>query len=395
MFDVGVERIKSERAAKEAQLSHEQASTRHDAAMATGEETDIEVKKQRRDAGQKWMDAMNAWETETDPEKKKAALDRVRLWGEAFSGKMGTERMTYATGVIAQAMGLAKIPLSTPMQLLTADDTAKLDVALRELLEKTKTTSTAGVDAYGNETHSSKTDATHLGGDRPLHPAPTHMGSAPAAGKKSSIGEEEYRIAKAGGKLAPKALEAANRYAIDNGLALPVPITPADRKSLAGLTNLEAALPDLEKYSTVLGSTKSRLKLQEIVNQVTKTGANSGMISSVEGFIGAGANAVLVNSLTPEEQNFLVAYNQGREAVQTMRQFAGVSRSTQALYNAMAALLPNPGQTKNQAMARDQIARLRKQIATARATVGGAPEESAPGNPPNTKKADKFGVVYE
>ena len=71
---------------------------------------------------------------------------------------------------------------------------------------------------------------------------------------------------------------------------------------------------------------------------------------------------------------------EAREAVQTMRQFAGVSRSTQALYNAMAALIPNPYQTQDADMARQQLDALKKQIATARASLGTVAPEKPPEN---------------
>jgi hypothetical protein len=389
MFDVGVERIKEQRQQQQAQLQHEQAST-------STQDLENQVRKLTVKRMTRQNDILEQLQG-IDTSKPDAADRRRDLLFEynALSGKPMVEKERWATNPL-QIKAAAAVGWSGPLNEMPAEVAEKYEKKVIEFALAEKTISSSTTDQYGNTSSTSRTEHTRLGGGSGVPPAPTHLGGAPSGGgKKSSIGEEEYRIAKAGGKLVPKAMEAANRYAVDNGLSIPVPITPADRKSLAGLTNLEAALPDLEKYSTVLGSTKSRLKLQEIVNQVTKTGANSGMISSVEGFIGAGVNAVLVNSLTPEEQNFLMAYNQGREAVQTMRQFAGVSRSTQALYNAMAALLPNPGQTKNQAMARDQIARLRKQIATARATVGGVPEEAAPGNQPNTKKADAHGFVAD
>lgn len=410
--------LQAQRDAKAAALEHEKAGTGHEKALTGQEEYNAEILKSKRDLYGKYNAALDQL-TKIDlnqpdaKDKLAAAREIMKLAGEGLFGRVlggsGLSTMGASTvrgkDVPAGTLDMYNRPVSAEQSYRWFNDKETNQPVLVPVnLDKpTVETDTSTVDDVGNVTHTSK--VTGPRDSAPIKPAPMnlggggsgHSGSPVGSGsQKKEIGEEEYKMAANGDKIRPKLMDAANRYAVRHNLPSPTTVTPADRKSLGGLGNLEATFPDLEKYSSVLSSTVSRIKLQEIISQVTKAQGSGGALASLEGLIGAGVNAALVKSLTPDEQKFLLAYNQGREAVQTMRQFAGVSRSTQALYNAMAALIPNPFQTRDAAMAKQQIAALRKQIATARSSLGvaGGGSAATPSNalPPGGSELDDVAI---
>ena len=330
------------------------------------------------------------------PDAKKTADDlRYQMsWvNEALTGKApSTGKLSFATGKMAEAVSLGGGDPTIPISMWDEKNIDAMNKGYGMLESKTTTRSGSTTDPYGLHSQSSTTSKTQLGGGAPAKPAPgggktpaRPSGPAgavkgtpppkPTASENSVAGKLYFLWAESGNPpKSSRGQEAARMYGRDHNLPDPATVSPADRKSLSGLSNLEATFPDLVKYADVLKRTVSRIKLQHIVSSVMKPAGQTGVITGVEGLFAAGLDAALVKSLSPEEQKFLLAYNQARESVQTLRQFAGVSRSTQALYNALASLIPNPAQTKDSAMARKQVEALENQIKTIRHNLLGASE---------------------
>jgi membrane protein insertase Oxa1/YidC/SpoIIIJ len=127
----------------------------------------------------------------------------------------------------------------------------------------------------------------------------------------------------------------------------------------------------------VLDSTASKYKVNRVIS-IARGGE-------------AGATDILVGSmLTPDEQEFVTAYNSARESIQSLRQFLGSARSTAALYTAMARMLPNP-LTSNSRQAAQQLNVLNQQIKTIRNRIGksGLDETESDENPYRQSAASK------
>lgn len=134
-------------------------------------------------------------------------------------------------------------------------------------------------------------------------------------------------------------------------------MTNQEKASLAGLDVLSGSLDNLSKHTDVLDSTYARMK----VSRVLKMGE--------KGMAGDYLTIEASKHLSPDEQDYVNAFNQARDSIQSLRTFSGNPRSNMILYNSFISLLPDPLTTANSAMARAKITQLRKQIETVKRSL--------------------------
>lgn len=135
-------------------------------------------------------------------------------------------------------------------------------------------------------------------------------------------------------------------------------MTQQAKNSLAGLNVLSGALDKLSNETSVLNSTYSRMKIA----QVLKMGEKQGLLSSF-------STISISKRLTKDEQDYVNAFNQARDSIQSLRTFSGNPRSNMLLYNSFITLLPDPLTTSDSEMAKAKINQLRKQIEEIKASL--------------------------
>ena len=398
---------RQELADQEAQqrLEQEKAATKRESTLTNAEDVENKTRQltlKRLTRQDEILDALQ----KIDPKNPGASdtRDDLLLEFNALSGHPVIERERWPTNPL-QIKAAAAVGWSGPLNEMPSGTAEKYEQKLLEFALADKTTTSTSKDQWGDSTSSTRTTHINLGDNKQPSGAPDypHINGASSSSPTGKNGKSREELLydewfKTGNPPSgASAMNHVREWIAQNGKKDPAIVTPADRRALIGVDTLADALESLNPYNHVLENGTERGLLEKIIRQTyTPARPSLGVFSGIESLIAIGVDQELLNQLKryPDGQKFLDRFIRAKESIVSLRPFQGNMRMTGPAYDAMVAQLPDPRFTVSEEQANDKSKQLEMTIDRIRKSMGnGAPEESAPGNPPNTKKADPRGFV--